>query len=247
MRTRTLVFSLPCAADAHCRSSPACAHSCLFYLCLDVNRGVPRYQTTKHLLTAWSRKRTLTNLIVKLAATAPTDLIQVLVAFDRTPLNRFTRAHSRTTTSTIAPAPRPSPRWRPTRTAILRPARVAGTVVGTGTVVVTPSARVAKAAATDGTGTALVTASCRIPADWTWHGAGRKHLREGRNVGETQGEHVVHSEVLQVEATRRSGRRLTVRGRKVAIAIGVSSRWGYVSRVNDVGVDQFELQLLATA
>lgn len=183
-----------------------------------------------------------TALIIQLATTGTTNLVQVFIALYRTSLDRLTRTHSRTTTGAIAPAPTTlatATHHASAHAAILTPPWIPRAVIGTGTVAVAAaSAWIAETApATDGTTSALVTASSGVPTSRVRHSTSSKHLREVRHVGKAHREHAVHGEVLQVEASGRASRRLAIARRKVAVAVSISPRRSNVSRVYHVSVD----------
>lgn len=188
-----------------------------------------------------------TALIIQLAATATADLVQVFVALNGAPLDRLTRTHSRATAGAISPAPTAlatAAHHAAAHAAILAPPRIPRTVVGTSTIAVAASsAGIAETTpATDGTASTLVTAGGGVPSSWVLYSTSSEHLREVCHVGEAHGEHAVHGEILQVEASWRASRRLAITRREVAVAVSIGSGRSNVSWVYDVCVDELELQ-----
>ena len=72
----------------------------------------------------------------------------------------------------------------------------------------------------------------------------RRHTRKTREAREGR-HHVVHTKVLQVEATRCTLLGLTVGRGEVAIGVCVCPRWRDMGRVKHICVDEVELLTLA--
>ena len=100
-------------------------------------------------------------LVVQLATTPASDVIKILVAFEAAALNCFTRAHSRSASSTVSPASRTTPSTARALSVVAPTSLVLASIVRTSAVLV--SAGTARPSTTNRTGTTTLVSS-RIPA-----------------------------------------------------------------------------------
>lgn len=201
-------------------------------------------------LNGWLRvekKTSGSGLVVELPAAATRNLIKVFVALDGSPLDGLAWADGGAATSAISPAAAAiGPATTTTHHAvecatILAPARIRTSVVGTSAVIMETSAS-HWAAAPDGTARRTVIGpALGMPGRHGGHCSQEIGREAGLHAEAGHGKHVVHSEVLQVEAAGRPSWRLAIGRREVAIGVGIRPRRRDVGRVDNVAVDEFKL------
>lgn len=166
------------------------------------------------------------SLVVELAATSSRNMIQVLIALQTASLDGLSGPAS-SGTSTIPPS-------RATTATTSTLISSASAVVWSGAELSTVASHAS--AANGAAARALV--SHRVPST-SLHTA-----KQGRKVSvhvETWDNHAIHREVLEVESSGSSLCPLAVWLREVPIGIGIRSGRSDMSRINDIGIDEFKL------